>query len=95
MNEYENIDVFSSSGNTVDNRIELLNSFFRWKKEFMHDDSILDSIKAFSHKFDYNVIELAQEFSEIPAFVDICEQDCRKFKYSTIIKTDNIGDEWE
>jgi hypothetical protein len=27
--------------------------------------------------------------------VDICQNDCKKFKYNIIQKTDNIGDEWE
>jgi hypothetical protein len=85
----------SIEGEVVDNNIAILNSFFKFKNEFMSEYSILDALKEYAAKYDYNVIELAQELSEIPGFVDICQNDCKKFKYNIIQKTDNIGDEWE
>ncbi len=78
----------------IDNRVVLLNTFFKFKKEFMDEDSIIDSLIEFSNKFNYNYEMIAQELADIPGFVDIVHQDCKKFKYSIIKHSDTISD-WE
>jgi hypothetical protein len=95
MDYTEHIEDLSLPGSNIDNNVAVLNHFFKYKAELLPDDSILDALREYANDNGFNVIELAQELSEIPGFVDICKNDCQKFKYSIVTKTDNIGDDWE
>ena len=90
--EYSDLIEF---GREIDDNVLLLNDFFKFKKEFMDKDSILDTLIEFSNKFGYNYEFIAQELADIPGFVEICHNDCKRFKYSLVVNTDNISNEWD
>lgn len=73
---------------------QLLNDFFRFKNQFMKDDSILDAIIEYSHKYDYDQDYLIQELADLDGFVEIAQADCVKFKYinNRIAGIDNSWD---
>lgn len=82
-------------GNTVNDSVKLLNDFFKFKKDYMEEYSIFDTIIEYSNKFDYNYEYLAQELSEIPGFVDIVNNDCNKFKYNAKKPLNTITDDFD
>jgi hypothetical protein len=96
MNEsnYGYIEDENELGKEINNKTLILNDFFKFKKENMDDYSILDALKEYAAKHNYNVIELAQELSEIQGFVEICANDCIKYKYSIVTSIDSING-WE
>lgn len=70
--------------------IQLLNALFDFRTKFMPDDSLIDVIKEFADKNNYNPIEVAQELAEYDGFQQIMEQDCIKFNFALIDHGESI-----
>jgi hypothetical protein len=61
-----------------------MNDVFIFRNEHMPDDSLMDVIKEFAEKYNFNPVEVAQELAEYDGFKQIFEQDCIKHKYALI-----------
>jgi len=83
--EYNNSINFadlSEFGTVINDSVAVLNDIFRFRDEHMSEYSIFDVLIEYANKHEYNYEYLAQELSEIPGFVDICNNDCDTFKYN-------------
>lgn len=63
----------------------------------IEDDSILDSIKEFSFKNNFDPIEVCQILSEYDGFQQIVKNNLVKHKYmkKSSIQEEDISNEWE
>lgn len=80
----------------IDDKVQLLNEFFKFKKDFMSEDSIIDALFEYADKHGYNYIHLTEELSEIPGFVDICKNNCIEHNFIRVTANGNIiENDWE
>lgn len=99
MLEYETIYHTPTTHSVYSNEIVgLVNDIFRFKKEHMPEDSLLDVLMEYCYKNKFDTYSIGEKISEYEGFVELFEKDCIKHKYvrpEYISNEESIDEEWE